>query len=69
MPTSDREGTSPPQETYVDTTVQAGTTYHYRVIATEAVGYLPPVPYVGAIGFPTVQADSAPSAEASATTP
>ena len=69
--TSDRPGTSPPQETYVDTTVAAGTTYHYRVIATNAVGYLPPVPYADpeAIGFPTVQADSAPSAEASATTP
>jgi FtsP/CotA-like multicopper oxidase with cupredoxin domain len=68
--TSDRPGTSPPPETYVDTTVAGGTTYYYRVIATNAVGYLPPVPYPApAIGFPTVQADSAPSAEASATTP
>ncbi len=67
--TSDRAGTSPPPETYVDTAVAAGTTYYYRVIATNAVGYLPPVPYPApAIGFPTVQADSGPSNEASATT-
>jgi hypothetical protein len=68
--TSDRPGTSPPPETYVDTTVAAATTYYYRVIATNAVGYLPPVPYPApAIGFPTVQADSTPTTPASATTP
>jgi hypothetical protein len=69
--TSDRPGTSPPAETYTDTTVAAGTTYYYRVIATNAVGYMPLVPYSDpeAMGFPTVRADSAPSAVASATTP
>ncbi len=64
----DREGTG--AQSYVDTDVLAGETYYYRVIATNAVGYLPPVPYPApAIGFPTVQADSAPSAEASVTIP
>jgi FtsP/CotA-like multicopper oxidase with cupredoxin domain len=67
--TSDREGTG--TQSYTDTTVLAGMTYYYRVIATNAVGYLPPVPYTdpGAIGFPTVQADSAPSAEVTAVIP
>jgi hypothetical protein len=71
VPTADRAGTSPPQVTYQDTTVAAGTTYYYRITATNAVGYLPPEPYTDpeAIGFPTVQADSAPSAVASDTTP
>lgn len=65
---SDREGTG--ARSYTDTDVLAGETYYYRVIATNAVGYLPLVPYPApAIGFPTVQADSAPSAEASVTIP
>ncbi|MDD5665930.1 MAG: multicopper oxidase domain-containing protein [Actinomycetota bacterium] len=66
--TSDRAGTG--TQSFTDTAVQAGTTYYYRVFATNAVGYLPPIPYAPtAAGFPTVQADSAPSNEASAAIP
>ncbi len=58
--TADRAGTSPPQETYIDTTAVIGTSYDYRVTATNAVGYLPSVPFTGVtIQFPTVQANSA----------
>ncbi|MHB8780734.1 MAG: multicopper oxidase domain-containing protein [Candidatus Geothermincolia bacterium] len=67
--TADRGG-SGGTETYVDTTVAAGTTYYYRVVATNAVGYLPPVPFPDTwLGFPTVQADSGASNTANATTP
>ncbi|MCJ7653665.1 MAG: hypothetical protein MUO75_08205 [Actinobacteria bacterium] len=58
----DRGGTGAAR-TYTDTTVQAGTTYYYQVIATNAVGFLPTVPFAApAVDFPTVSASSTPVA-------
>jgi hypothetical protein len=49
-------------KTYTDTTVRTGTTYNYRIIASNVVGYVPQVPYVApAIGYPTMTANSAPT--------
>lgn len=54
-------------KTYTDTTVVRGTTYYYRILATNVVGdtTLYPAP---AIGFPTVSYDSKPSLTVMATT-
>ncbi len=57
--TADRPGTAG-TDTYLDTSAVVGTPYDYQVIATNAVGFLPPVPYPApAIGFPTNQETSA----------
>ncbi len=62
--TSDRTGTGG-TETYLDATGLVGD--QYQVIATNAVGYLPATPIVAPnVPFPTVQADSTPTATATA---
>ena len=58
----DRGGTGAAR-TYTDTTVQAGTTYYYRAIASNVVGFLPTVPFAApAVDFPTVSASATPVA-------
>ncbi len=53
--------------TFTDTTVVRRTTYHYRVIANNVVGYTRQYA-APAAGYPSTSADSAPSGTASVTT-
>ncbi len=58
VPAGAAPGFSTGPATYIDTTAVKGTTYYYRVIANNVVGYTqtyaPP-----AVGYPTVSADTA----------
>ena len=54
--------------TYTDTTVAKKTTYYYRVIANNVVGYT--ATYAApAVGYPHMSADSAPSGTSNSVTP
>ena len=54
--------------TYTDTTVTPGTTYYYRVIANNVVGYAQTFS-APAAGYPTLSADSAASGVSNSVTP
>ncbi|WP_256623564.1 hypothetical protein [Methanolobus chelungpuianus] len=54
-------------KTSTDTTMARGTTYYYRILATNVVGDTTVYP-APAIGFPTISYDSTPSNTATATT-
>ena len=54
--------------TYTDSTVTQGSTYVYRILATNIVGYRQTYA-APAAGYPTASADSGPSAVSSSVRP